>query len=825
PTGNSTMGCSTPYWIGLSVPNAFIYTFSKPVNIIQLQVFAINAGERIGVYGNNGTRYNLSSSNLSVFNCGTTNMATTSGGYLEHSSGTYSNATVTINFPSAVDSVRIAHLNGYGGGATYSFGFLWDTAVTIRQPFNDTVFCTGNTTQISYDVNTKYNSNNVFTAQLSDASGSFANPVAIGTRNSDTAGTISCTIPNTVGNGAGYRIRIASSSPVRYSDANVNNIRIGNIDSTNISFTGNSPVCENDALNLVASCDVQGSSYLWTGPNGFNSPSASTGIAHIAMSSAGNYYGRIKFYGCTVYDTILVVVRTSPNKPVAMATTPICARDTLKLSSSTSTNNVTYGWIGPASFSSTDQNPFIANTSMSSSGDYIVSVTLAGCTQRDTVSVIINPAPTIVSAQNNGPLCSSDTLRVSIGTSSSGVTYSWAGPANFSASTQNTYIANSTVAATGWYVATLNLNGCMFKDSTYAIVKQTPSAPTASYNSPVCAGETLQLSASNISNASYSWTGPNLMSSQQNPAISNIQASAAGQYSVTAQVNGCTSAQGSVQVVVNAVPFVVILAAPGDTICDGSVAAFTALPNNHGGTPQYQWYVNGMSTGSSGITYSTVTLNDADVVTCKMTEYTKCHSQYVDESNDIKMTVMPWLTPSVSITANPNKVLDQGEFVNFTAVSQNGGLAQAYQWKLNGKDITGAKAATWGASTLHDNDVVTVEMFSSYRCPKPQSALSNSILVRVYNGVNDVNYISDLVLYPNPNNGMFTINGNVSVSSAASLQVLNMMGERIYEATVQPQAGIIHHKVDSGAIPTGIYLMRVNVDGHVEMFRFSVVNE
>ncbi|OIP82579.1 MAG: hypothetical protein AUK44_07360, partial [Porphyromonadaceae bacterium CG2_30_38_12] len=54
---------------------------------------------------------------------------------------------------------------------------------------------------------------NVFTAQLSDANGSFASPVNIGTLVATTSGIINATIPLSSLVGTGYRIRVVSNSP------------------------------------------------------------------------------------------------------------------------------------------------------------------------------------------------------------------------------------------------------------------------------------------------------------------------------------------------------------------------------------------------------------------------------------------------------------------------------------------------------------------------------------------------------------------------------------------------------------------------------------
>ncbi len=55
------------------------------------------------------------------------------------------------------------------------------------------------------------NAGNIVTAQLSDASGSFASPDTLGTLATTTSGTISGTIPAGTPTGGGYRIRVVSS--------------------------------------------------------------------------------------------------------------------------------------------------------------------------------------------------------------------------------------------------------------------------------------------------------------------------------------------------------------------------------------------------------------------------------------------------------------------------------------------------------------------------------------------------------------------------------------------------------------------------------------
>jgi beta-galactosidase len=96
-----------------------------------------------------------------------------------------------------------------------------------------------------------------------------------------------------------------------------------------------------------------------------------------------------------------------------------------------------------------------------------------------------------------------------------------------------------------------------------------PAAPTASYNNPIYAGMTLNLTASTVAGATYSWSGPNgFTSMDQNPSITNATAPAAGIYNVTVTVGGCTSAPGTVTVTVNPPANVSIQSSAGSVVMD-----------------------------------------------------------------------------------------------------------------------------------------------------------------------------------------------------------------------------------------------------------------
>ncbi|MBX3101738.1 MAG: T9SS type A sorting domain-containing protein [Bacteroidetes bacterium] len=94
--------------------------------------------------------------------------------------------------------------------------------------------------------NATFNVTNVFTAQLSDASGSFAAPTAIGTFVSmSVSGNVSCTIPAGTAAGTGYRIRIVSSDNAFAGTDNGSDITI-NAASVSTNTAAYGPVCVSD---------------------------------------------------------------------------------------------------------------------------------------------------------------------------------------------------------------------------------------------------------------------------------------------------------------------------------------------------------------------------------------------------------------------------------------------------------------------------------------------------------------------------------------------------------------------------------------------------
>ncbi|GIV40886.1 MAG: hypothetical protein KatS3mg034_0196 [Vicingaceae bacterium] len=427
----------------------------------------------------------------------------------------------------------------------------------------------------------------------------------------------------------------------------------------NPTASSNSPICSGQTLNLSATGGV---SYSWSGPNGFSANSQNPSIPNASTAASGTYTVTVTdANGCSNTATTNVTVNPLPN-PTASSNSPICSGQTLNLSA---TGGVSYSWSGPNGFSANSQNPSIPNASTAASGTYTVTVTDAnGCSNTATTNVTVNPLPN-PTASSNSPICSGQTLNLS---ASGGVSYSWSGPNGFSANSQNPSIPNASTAASGTYTVTVtDANGCSNTATTNVTVNPLPN-PTASSNSPICSGQTLNLSATG--GVSYSWSGPNGFSANsQNPSIPNASTAASGTYTVTVtDANGCSNT-ATTNVTVNPLPNPT--ASSNSPICSGQTLNLSAS-----GGVSYSWSgPNGFSANSQNPSIPNASTAASGTYTVTVTDANGCSN-----SATTNVTVNPLPVPAFSVNvACPNSAT---AFVNNSSIPS--GSIASYFWSMPG---------------------------------------------------------------------------------------------------------------------------------------------
>ncbi len=734
----------------------------------------------------------------------------------------------TFTADSAYDHLVIGGFNIAGNFMLPSAGtgyYYYDSVVVrvlanVRIQYNDSLLCAGDTIDVPYSITGVYNSGNAFNVQLSNATGNFSSPIIIGT-GVGSSGTVRCVIPGNSIAGTGYRMRIVTSSPTGISDST----RLIKIGTLNKPISGsNSPVCTGTVLNLNATVTTVSPDlkWSWAGPSAFASNMNNSAILNVSLLQTGNYVVTANLYGCNAKDTVAVVVNPSPVKPIINSNAPLCEGTTLSLSAIAG-SGLDYEWAGPGNFSSAIINPIISNATISTSGNYILTVKNSfNCIAKDTENIQVYVVPS-VTASGNTPLCTGESLNLSASSIPAGASYSWVGPGGYTATIQNPVRSSVSTGMNGNYIVSAMLNGCTGRDTVAVQIFSTPPAPTINSNSPVCFGNIITLTSGSTPGATYSWTGPNGFSSaHQNPSKSYAVAADGGVYSVYATLDGCVSFASTTTVTVKPMPFVAVYPVPGDTICQGTAVTFIAVPANAGTTPSYKWTRNSStSILSTASTFTTTSINNNDVVRCMLTD-NQCPFAITDTSNEIKMTVLPWLTPSVSIVSNPTTPLSPYQLINFTATPVNGGTSPKYQWYRNNTELIGALSNVWSTQQLDNNDKISVVLTSSYRCPQPAKDTSNVIQVTVLTGIGDVENSGNLKLYPNPNEGMFIISAVGIRSKEVQLEVVSVTGQLLLRKRVVVYNSQMTEHVNLNDAANGMYILNVHGNGELCSLQFSV---
>ncbi len=276
------------------------------------------------------------------------------------------------------------------------------------------------------------------------------------------------------------------------------------------------------------------------------------------------------------------------------------------------------------------------------------------------------------------------------------------------------------------------LNGCttLMPDSAVITIIPLPAPFTALGGGSYCDGGTgvpvrLSGSASGITYQLFNGTAAagSPLTGTGSALDFGLQTSA-GNYTIkaTSATTGCTTTMtGSATVTINMLPDVFSMVG-GGSYCSGSTGVPIGLLGSTGGM-SYKLYngatLEGMLTGSgTAINFGPQT--DAGTYTVVATNpATGCVNNMAGSA---VITVIPTVTPSVSISVSPNDTVCTGVTVTYTATPVNGGPSPAYQWMVNGIFMGTGNSYSFIPG---DGDIVTVNLASSAPCATPASVSAN----------------------------------------------------------------------------------------------------
>ena len=224
--------------------------------------------------------------------------------------------------------------------------------------------------------------------------------------------------------------------------------------------------------------------------------------------------------------------------------------------------------------------------------------------------------------------------------------------------------------------------------------------------------------------------------------------------------------------IVPILPVSVSIAASANPICPGTSVTFTATPTN-GGTPSYQWKLNGSNVGTNSSTYTTTSLANGNVVTCVMTSGVACVSGNPATSNAITMTVYTLSTAPTSISGTTT--ICNGGSTTLSVSGGSLGTGASWQWysgSCGGTYVGTGSSISVSPTTNTDYFVSAVGTCNTVGCacttvtvrPTPTATISGTTTVCI-------NASTPIVTFTNPQSLPVTITYNINGSNQTTINV------------------------------------------------------
>ena len=302
---------------------------------------------------------------------------------------------------------------------------------------------------------------------------------------------------------------------------------------------------------------------------------------------------------CTNNDSVTVTVNP-PATIVTNSDTSVCVGNCVQLNT---TGGVSYQWTPSTGLSSdTIANPLACPLVTTT---YVVTgIDTNGCVGTDTVTITINPLPTIDAGPDQS-ICNVGSVVIGgTPTGPVGSSYAWVPAVSLNDST----LANPTASPTStttYTVTVTDTNGCQNTDVVTVTINSLPTAD-AGVDTTICEGETIQIGGAPTgpSGSSYLWT-PSATLDNDTASNPNATPTVTTEYIVTVtDSNGCVD-MDSVLITVNPLP--TIITNNDISVCIGTCAQLSAS-----GATGYIWTPGATlndSTIANPIACPTVTLS------------------------------------------------------------------------------------------------------------------------------------------------------------------------------------------------------------------------
>lgn len=352
---------------------------------------------------------------------------------------------------------------------------------------------------------------------------------------------------------------------------------------------------------------------------------------------------------------------------------------------------------------------------------------------------------------------------------------------NFSCNPCANPVVNPTLGVNSYYVSSSQSLACQSTDTIVIIVNPNTVTPPVLNDTNFCEGFSTSIDAGN-SYTTYEW-----IPSGGNSQIGVFDTVAS--YAVIVSDGVCESTSNFASVIEIATPQPIIVGS--DSACLNNSSVFTFDPTYNNPT----W-----SVGPNTFNTDTLTLLTAGAFNLSLTiDSLGCNGS-------TNVVILP--LPSPIVTLDP---------FNITTLCENNGAISLPIGNPTGGIYSGAGVSgnTFDPSiaNIGNNDIVYTYT-SANSC---SGSDISSIDVDACTGVNETLSDSEIIIYPNPSNGIFTIERPVNTNEIVQIEILDVNSKLILETSIKTDNQ--NTSIDISKYNSGIYFIKLIIKDQVSIKR------
>ena len=578
------------------------------------------------------------------------------------------------------------------------------------------------------------------------------------------------------------------------------------------TISGSSGVCSGALETYSINPVPNATSYTWQVPSGWSVNSTTNSMQTTVGANSGNITVTAdnSCGSSNPSSSFQVSVNSSPTISINPPSATICSvGNGVQLQASGTAQN--YTWSPSTGLNATTGPTVTANPT--SNTTYTVTGINGGCTATSQVAVTISNQANAVIYPNNPVMCSNSSITLS---TTSGSSYAWSGPNGYASSSQVI-----TVNTPGNYAVTVtNPGGCNGTANTSVNVIQSPAlVVNAGTNQVIGVGGSATLGGSPVATGgtapyTYEWTptsglnDPNLPNPLATPSANTT-------YSVlVTDANGC-SESATVSVTISGSTNCAISINPNPITVSASQGTHQINLTIDPGCPwtvieNCNWLVftNTIGNGPSTLNF---TVDQNSLVTSRT-----CLVNI--NGTIVAITQNPCTAPSVDFTASVQAGIIPFS-VNFNDNSTNS--PTSWQWTFPG--------GTPSTSTLQNPTVIynsggiyDVTLKASNQCGNNVITKLNYIGALSTSNENSNLDIQNLLIFPNPTQGQFTISGEVLSNENINLELISTLGQVVFTRILTPQANRINEIIKVDNLSSGSYILKLKANEQNAYFKFMI---